>query len=100
MSYEKSISRKKEKGKTTDPHIHLIDGQHRLHAIIQANVPIKSYVVRSITKEAFSVLDSGIKRTMGDEFTFAGEMNAIALAAGLHQLRKLEVYPRTIPRLK
>jgi hypothetical protein len=47
-------------------------------------------VVRGIKKEAFWVLDSGIKRTMGDEFTFAGEKNAIALAAGVHQLMRYE----------
>jgi hypothetical protein len=47
-------------------------------------------VVRGIKKEAFDVLDSGIKRTMGDELTFAGEKNAIALAAGLHQLMRYE----------
>jgi len=47
-------------------------------------------VVRGIKREAFIVLDSGIKRTMGDEFTFAGEKNAIALAAGIHQLMRYE----------
>lgn len=68
----------------------LIDGQHRLKAIIEADIPIKSFVVRDIPEEAFLVLDSGIKRTMGDELTFAGEKNAIALAAGTHQLMRYE----------
>jgi hypothetical protein len=47
-------------------------------------------VVRDVPEEAFLVLDSGIKRTMGDELTFAGEKNAIALAAGIHQLMRYE----------
>ncbi len=53
-------------------------------------MPIKSFVVRDISKEAFWVLDSGIKRTLGDEFTFVGEKNSIALAAGLHQVMRYE----------
>lgn len=68
----------------------LIDGQHRLYAILEANVPIWSYIVRGVKKEAFYAIDSGIKRTMGDELTFAGEKNAIALAAAIHQLMRYE----------
>lgn len=68
----------------------LIDGQHRLHAVIKSGVPITSCVVRGIRREAFFVIDSGIRRTMGDEFTFAGEKNAIALAAAIHQLMRYE----------
>jgi hypothetical protein len=68
----------------------LIDGQHRLLAIIKANVPIKSFVVRDLGDDAFITLDSGIKRTMGDEFTFAQEKNAIALGAAIQQLMRYE----------
>jgi hypothetical protein len=68
----------------------LIDGQHRLLAIIQANVTIKSFVVHDLDDEAFWTLDAGIKRTMGDEFTFAEEKNAIALGAALQQLMRYE----------
>jgi hypothetical protein len=48
----------------------LIAGQHRLHAIIEADVSVKSFVVRRVPVEALITLDSGIKRTMGDELTF------------------------------
>jgi hypothetical protein len=68
----------------------LIDGQHRLKAIIEADIPVKMFAVRDVPEEAFLVLDSGIKRTMGDELTFAGEKNAVALAAGIHQLMRYE----------
>jgi hypothetical protein len=68
----------------------LIDGQHRLLAIIAADVPIKSFVVRDLGDEAFITLDSGIKRTMGDELTFDQEKNVIALGAALQQLMRYE----------
>jgi hypothetical protein len=68
----------------------LIDGQHRLLACIAANVPFKSFVVRDLPDDAFLTLDSGIKRTMGDELTFAEEKNAIAVAAAIQQLMRYE----------
>lgn len=68
----------------------LVDGQHRLLAIMQTEVSIQSFVVRDLDGEAFLTLDSGIKRTMGDEFTFAGEKNAIALGAAIQQLMRYE----------
>lgn len=43
----------------------LIDGQHRLHAIVQANVPVKlmvTYGVEHTQGEAFTI-DAGLKRT-------------------------------------
>jgi len=71
-------------------HGKLVDGQHRLLACIQANVPFKSFVVRDLDDDAFITLDSGIKRTMGDELTFAQEKNAIALGAAIQQLMRYE----------
>jgi hypothetical protein len=73
-----------------DTHGNLIDGQHRLLAIIAANVPVKSFVVRDLDDDVFLTLDSGIKRTMGDELTFGNEKNAIALAAAIQQLMRYE----------
>jgi hypothetical protein len=69
---------------------HLVDGQHWLLAIIQADVPIQSFVVRDLAEEAFLTLDSGIKRTMSDELTFAQEKNAVALGAAIQQLMRYE----------
>lgn len=44
----------------------LVDGQHRLHAIIKANKPIEMYVYRGLDPSTFSVLDTGTSRTAGD----------------------------------
>jgi hypothetical protein len=54
----------------------LIDGQHRLLAIIKANKPITTYYVDDIEPEAFPTIDSGRSRSNGDNFQFAGIKNA------------------------
>jgi hypothetical protein len=45
----------------------LADGQHRLHAIIQANTPVQMMVTRGIPADSFSVLDGGVKRSIADQ---------------------------------
>ena len=44
----------------------LLDGQHRLHACIEADTPIEILVGRNINKKAFNVVDTGCARTAGD----------------------------------
>lgn len=44
----------------------VLDGQHRLFAIIEAGKPIQSLVVYGITPEAFRTIDTGAKRTGAD----------------------------------
>jgi hypothetical protein len=44
----------------------LIDGQHRLEAIVEANIPVEMLVVTGVRDDAYKVLDNGIKRTMAD----------------------------------
>lgn len=50
----------------------LIDGEHRLRAIISSGKTIKMVVNVGLEPEAQSVMDSGAKRTIGDRFAFAG----------------------------
>lgn len=45
----------------------LIDGQHRLMAILQSKGAVKVMVTRGLKSDAFSVLDNGIKRTLTDQ---------------------------------
>ena len=42
----------------------MIDGQHRLMAIIDANVPVSMTVIREAPEESFRILDSGMCRTL------------------------------------
>jgi hypothetical protein len=44
----------------------VLDGQHRLFAIIEAGKPIKSLVVYGITPDAFKTIDTGAVRTGSD----------------------------------
>ena len=44
----------------------LIDGQHRLHAIVEAGVPVEMSVTRGCSASAFSILDRGANRSASD----------------------------------
>jgi hypothetical protein len=50
----------------------LLDGQHRLHAIIEADIPVQTLIIEGLEDEVFSVIDSGLGRTPADALTFAG----------------------------
>lgn len=43
----------------------LLNGHHRLHAIIKADVPIQSFVTRGVEHESFTTFDCGRHRTVG-----------------------------------
>jgi len=59
----------------------LLDGQHRLHAVIAADVPVWMMVVRGLDPETQKVMDSGAARTAGDALRLRGETAYSALAA-------------------
>ena len=59
----------------------LLDGQHRLHAVIRANVPVWMLVVRGLAPETQLVMDSGAQRMAGDALRLLGETNYTSLAA-------------------
>lgn len=44
----------------------LLDGQHRLHAVILADVPAQFLIIRDLDDEVFTVLDSGLARGASD----------------------------------
>lgn len=57
------------------------DGQHRLLAIIEANVAVRFRVRYNVPVEVFDFVDWGMKRTLGDLLRHRGEHNVAALAA-------------------
>lgn len=61
----------------------LIDGQHRLSACIQANVPFQTVFIEGLQSDVFDTIDCGKKRQAGDILHLAGEHNAALLAASL-----------------
>jgi hypothetical protein len=44
----------------------LIDGQHRLQAIVEANTAVNMLVVTDVPNDAYKIIDCGIKRTLAD----------------------------------
>ncbi|MFE3830509.1 hypothetical protein [Streptomyces sp. NPDC059092] len=50
----------------------LLDGRHRLHAIIEANTPVEMLVVGGLSKDSFSVLDTGKRRSAADTLFSTG----------------------------
>jgi hypothetical protein len=59
----------------------LIDGQHRLHAIIDSGKPQKMLVISGLDNEVFDTIDVGKKRSSADLLGIAGYQNVFALAA-------------------
>lgn len=59
----------------------LLDGQHRLAAIIEADLPVKMLVVRGLPHSTQETMDTGVKRRFNDVLRLRGEASANALAA-------------------
>lgn len=51
----------------------LIDGQHRLNAIIQTGISLQVMVTRGVDPESFDVIDRGLKRSAGDVLGIHGD---------------------------
>ena len=64
----------------------LLNGQHRLHAIINSGVTVDVLVVLGIDAEAFRTLDGGRSRTTGDVLAMDNERNSNAVAGAIAAL--------------
>ena len=59
----------------------ILDGQHRLYACIQADVPFETVVIRGLPAEAQDTIDTGMSRKMSDQLALRGEVSTALLAA-------------------
>ncbi len=59
----------------------LVDGQHRLAAIIEADVPVELTVFTEVNEDTFDVLDTGKRRNAADVLAIEGEKSSTMLAA-------------------
>ncbi len=59
----------------------LLDGQHRLRAIIQTQTTVRTLVVSGVQLEAQSTMDKGRKRSTASTLALAGEKNSGPLSA-------------------
>lgn len=55
-----------------DEHDRLIDGQHRLHAIVMAGMSVVSVVVTKVNGKVFDTIDTGKTRTAADVIGMSG----------------------------
>jgi hypothetical protein len=66
----------------------VIDGQHRLHAVILSQTTIRSWVMVGLDDDVFDTIDIGKKRSIADTLSCRGEKNATSLGASLRLLDK------------
>lgn len=69
----------------------LLDGQHRLMAIVQSGVTVPLIVMRGLAREAQEDIDRGVLRRYSDVLALRGETNATHLAA---LVRKVDNWKR------
>lgn len=59
----------------------LIDGQHRLSAVVAAETPAPMIVVHGVESDVMDTVDAGAKRSYADALKLQGEGNTTTLAA-------------------
>jgi len=64
----------------------LIDGQHRLEAVIESGVTIQALVVKGLDPRSREVIDTGAKRSASDALKFAGFAQDPTLLAAVARL--------------
>lgn len=64
----------------------LLDGQHRLHAVVTAGVSVVMLVVSGLPRATQETMDAGRKRTVADALGLRGEANSTVLAAVLKRV--------------
>lgn len=74
----------------------LLDGQHRLWAVIESGVTVPMLVVDGLEHDVMPTLDTGRPRGLHDVFTIAGHRNSKLLAASLRWLYWYESKPRRV----
>lgn len=73
----------------------LIDGQHRLHSIVKANVEIVLPVLRGLAADDIHVIDTGRARTPANMLQISGYDNTTLRAAALRILLHIKQGPVT-----
>lgn len=59
----------------------LIDGQHRVNAVVKADIPVQMTVARDVDASTFDAIDVGRTRNPGNALAIAGYTNTNVLAA-------------------
>ena len=67
----------------------LLDGQHRLEAVLESECTVEFMVVYNLAEEAYETIDTGMKRTMADFFAVRDEKHSKQLSSALRYLSYL-----------
>lgn len=68
----------------------MIDGQHRLTAIIKTGVSLSLFIMSGFKSEIFTVLDTGRKRQGSDALSTHGVLNASTMASTIKHIIQFE----------
>jgi hypothetical protein len=69
---------------------HLLNGQHRLTAVIESGIPVMMPVMRGLENRSVVVLDTGKSRTLADLLKMSGETRVHLLASVIRAVLMLE----------
>lgn len=73
-----------------DPDGNLLNGQHRLHAIIKSDTPLLHGIMYNVPPDTMKNMDSGASRTIADVLRNQGETHVETLGSTVRQLILLE----------
>lgn len=76
-----------------DPEGNLLNGQHRLKAVIESGATVPFTISTNVDPEVFKVLDSGVKRTAGDALASKGRQSVHKRAAVARSLLLWDISP-------
>jgi hypothetical protein len=72
----------------------LLDGQHRLQAVVDSGVEIETMVMRDLPMAAQDTVDTGRRRRLADLLAIEGKSDSRALGAALSMLHRLRTGKR------
>lgn len=67
----------------------LLDGQHRLAAVIKSDTSQEMFVIRGVSKDYFATINTGKVRSSGDVFAIRGFKNYTNISAGVSHYLKM-----------
>lgn len=65
---------------------HLIDGQHRLHAIIDSQSTFKIKIITGLDPQVRNIIDTGLKRSLADILRMDGIENASVVSGAIAKI--------------
>lgn len=80
-----------------DQNDRLVDGQHRLWAVVETGSAQQFYVERGLDEVAVRTIDTGLVRTNGDILAMRGEPNARTLASAIRVSKWIAENPGRAP---